>query len=321
MRYSAHGWSAGELGARGFDLPHLDRIYNTTAVRLQRARTRQLLDVRAGDLVLDRGCGAGHLTTDLAVEVSPAGLVVGLDQQASVLTGAAARVAEDGVADNCAFARADACSVPLKDKACHRLAAVQVLEYVADVAGALAEVHRVLAVGGRAVLIDTDWGSCVWHTNDREGRMPSCEPGRAISCTHTSRLSCHGWLSRSASRRWRSMPCRSSRPTSRPTCTASEWQQPPNASSSGGHRDWQMAGARMVRSQTRRGTYFFSLNRFAVVLTRVRREQTHPQCLRKRACSASLRSIPTPGASERATRPSLTGVSSAKPPYGSNTFG
>jgi arsenite methyltransferase len=259
-------WRAG--GARGFDLPHLDRIYNTTTVRLQRARTRQLLDVRAGDLVLDLGCGAGHLTTDLAGEVSPAGLVVGLDQQASMVAGAAARVAEDGVADNCAFARADACSLPLKDKACHRLAAVQVLEYVADVAGALAEVHRVLAVGGRAVLVDTDWRSCVWHTNDRERtdavlraweshflhpHLPAQLPRLAQSVgfetvevhalpiveTHEQTdmysLGMAATIERFVERRAPGL--------------ADGWRED-------------------VRSQTRRGTYFFSLTRFAVVLTR-----------------------------------------------------
>jgi arsenite methyltransferase len=40
-------------------------------------------------------------------------------------------------------------------------------EYVADLPRALAELHRVLRLGGRA-LVDTDWDSLVWHINDRE---------------------------------------------------------------------------------------------------------------------------------------------------------
>jgi ubiquinone/menaquinone biosynthesis C-methylase UbiE len=45
---------------------------------------------------------------------------------------------------------------------------VQVLEHVPDVDGALTELFRVLRVGGRLVVVDTDWRSCVWHTADRD---------------------------------------------------------------------------------------------------------------------------------------------------------
>jgi hypothetical protein len=42
-------------------------------------------------------------------------------------------------------------------------------EYVADLPGALDELHRVLRLGGRAALVlDTDWDSLVWDTKDRE---------------------------------------------------------------------------------------------------------------------------------------------------------
>ena len=44
----------------------------------------------------------------------------------------------------------------------------QVLEYVPDVAGALAEMHRVLRPGGRLLVLDTDWDSLVWHAPDEE---------------------------------------------------------------------------------------------------------------------------------------------------------
>jgi arsenite methyltransferase len=42
----------------------------------------------------------------------------------------------------------------------------QVLEYVADIAGALAEMRRVLRPGGRLLVLDTDWDSLVWHAPD-----------------------------------------------------------------------------------------------------------------------------------------------------------
>ena len=44
----------------------------------------------------------------------------------------------------------------------------QVYEYVADIPRALAELRRVLRTGGRALVLDTDWDSVVWHVADRE---------------------------------------------------------------------------------------------------------------------------------------------------------
>ncbi len=249
---------------RVFDARHLDRIYNTAAMRLQRARTRQLLETRPDDRVLDLGCGAGHLTAELAVDVGD-GWVIGLDQQPGMLAAAAVKA---GVADNCSLVLADATSLPLGDNVCDRLVAVQVLEYVPDVSGALAEAFRVLAVGGRAVLVDTDWRSCVWHTDDRERtdavlraweshfvhpHLPAQLPGLAEA-------------SGFAGAEVHAMP-------------VVETQAQADAYSLGmaatierfvkQHEPGVVDGWREdVRTQALRGTYFFSLTRFAVVLTR-----------------------------------------------------
>jgi arsenite methyltransferase len=58
--------------------------------------------------------------------------------------------------------------LPYQDEEFDSVVSTQVLEYVPDVDAALAEFHRVLRPGGRVGLLDTDWDSIVWHSHDRQ---------------------------------------------------------------------------------------------------------------------------------------------------------
>lgn len=152
------------MSAPSFDAGHLERIYNVPVVRAQRTQIRRLLGASDGELVVDLGCGPGHLAAELVEDVGVRGAVVGLDREPSMLQAARGRAP----ADRLRLVTADVTAVPIPDGAVDRVVAVQVLEYVPDVEQALAEVRRLLKPGGTAVLVDTDWRSAVWHTDDRE---------------------------------------------------------------------------------------------------------------------------------------------------------
>lgn len=62
---------------------------------------------------------------------------------------------------------ADAAQLPYPDESFDAAVSTQVYEYVPNIPAALPELHRVLRLGGRAVILDTDYGSLVIHTNDR----------------------------------------------------------------------------------------------------------------------------------------------------------
>lgn len=141
----------------------LEALYSTRDVLRRRALVRDALAVKAGEDVLDIGCGPGFYVAEVLDAVGPTGSVVGIDASASML--AIARHRCEGY-DNVRFEEADATGLPLEVGTVDAALAVQVLEYVPDVPRALNEMHRVLRPGGRVVIWDVDWTTLSWHSND-----------------------------------------------------------------------------------------------------------------------------------------------------------
>ena len=141
----------------------LEQLYATRDVLRRRELVRAALDARAGDRVLDVGCGPGFYVTELLEVVGRDGLIVGVDGSADMLAVAAKRAEGH---DNVEFREADATSLPVPDASFDRAIAVQVLEYVRDVSAALAELRRALRPGGRVLVWDVDWATVSWQTSD-----------------------------------------------------------------------------------------------------------------------------------------------------------
>jgi len=108
------------------------------------------LGLTAGGSVLDAGCGAGEVCSDLRGIVGPTGRVVGIDASGTMIDTARARTidAEFGVGDVHALAFEDATFDAVRSE--------RVLQHVEDPPRAVREMARVVRPGGRVLLTDPD---------------------------------------------------------------------------------------------------------------------------------------------------------------------
>jgi arsenite methyltransferase len=143
----------------------LEVLYRSPDILRRRALIREALGARAGERILDVGCGPGFYVAELLDGVGPDGRVVGVDPSEAMLAVAAHRC--EG-RPNVAFHRAAATALPVEDGGFDGAVCVQVLEYVEDVPRALTEMRRALRPGGRVVVWDVDWATVSWHSSDAD---------------------------------------------------------------------------------------------------------------------------------------------------------
>jgi arsenite methyltransferase len=141
----------------------LEILYRSRDVLSRRRLVYEALRAQPGYRVLDVGCGPGFYSRELLDQVGPEGAVTGIDQSPQML--AVAKRRSEGFG-NARFQEGDATALPVESDEFDRALSVQVLEYVADVPRALAEMHRALRPGGRVVIWDVDWATVSWHSED-----------------------------------------------------------------------------------------------------------------------------------------------------------
>ena len=145
----------------------VEALYLTPDVVAQRCQVLKALELTEGERVLDIGSGPGFLAYEMAAAVGPTGRVRGIDISEAMLAMARKRCAAQPWTE---FHHADATKLPFPDEGFDAAVSTQVYEYVADIPRALAELYRVTRPGGRVVILDTDYGSLVIHT-ENEDRM------------------------------------------------------------------------------------------------------------------------------------------------------
>jgi len=141
----------------------LDRAYHKRDMIRRRRLVRAALAAASGERILDVGCGPGFYVRELLDEVGETGSIVAVDASPDMLALARQRCEGHG---NVAFREGNATAIPVDDADFDAALCVQVMEYVADAPGALAEIHRALRSGGRALIWDVDWGTAWWHSED-----------------------------------------------------------------------------------------------------------------------------------------------------------
>lgn len=143
----------------------VEAIYSTPDVVAQREVVLQALGLHPGERVLDVGSGPGFLAADMAMAVGDSGQVRGIDISEGMIAISQRRCNNLTHVD---FQIGTATRLPFQDSGFDVAASTQVYEYLGDndVTTALSELHRVLRPGGRALILDTDGDSLVWHSTD-----------------------------------------------------------------------------------------------------------------------------------------------------------
>jgi SAM-dependent methyltransferase len=126
------------------------------------ARIARLAEAGAGQRVLDLGCGNGNGVGALLATVGPEGRVVALDRHAASLARAAGREGPLTTVE------ADiGAPLPFDPQSFDAVVCQNVVECVADRAGLLCEIHRVLKPGGRALVGHHDFDGVLVASEDR----------------------------------------------------------------------------------------------------------------------------------------------------------
>jgi SAM-dependent methyltransferase len=126
----------------------LDAAETTADATALRARSCELLRLGPGATVVDVGCGTGRAVAELGASGARA---IGVDLDPAML--AAGRDRFPGID----LRSADVVALPLADGEAHGYRADKVYHMLPEPAAALAEGRRVLAPGGRIVLVGQDW--------------------------------------------------------------------------------------------------------------------------------------------------------------------
>lgn len=139
------GWQLAEDSADAYERYLVPVIFAAMSERLL-----DLAEVKAGERVLDVGCGTGIVARRAALRVGRPGAVVGLDLNEGMLR--VARRESRAVEPAIEWREGDAAALPFPDAAFDVVACQQALQFFSEPDKALRGMRRVLAPHGRAAI-------------------------------------------------------------------------------------------------------------------------------------------------------------------------
>lgn len=137
----------------------VNRIEHLPHSRESRERSYQLLNGQPGETAVDVGCGTGRAVAELRERGIHA---IGVDISSQMISVAQKRFPDGD------FRIASATSLPFADHSLNLYRSERVYQYLANPEEALHEARRVLAPGGRIVLLDPDADMWAIDADDQE---------------------------------------------------------------------------------------------------------------------------------------------------------
>jgi len=128
---------------------------------------RETLQPRAGDRLLDVGCGGGTAEVRLGQLGISQMRLFGVDLIGRRVAQAVAFARAHNI--RARFAAADACALPFKTGAFDSTFCIAVLQHIRDLAGAVRELARVTKPGGRVLVIEPDNAARYWYSSSADG--------------------------------------------------------------------------------------------------------------------------------------------------------
>ncbi len=124
------------------------------------------LALQAGEHALDIGSGTGSEVMAFANAVGPTGTAIGVEPDPQLLASAERRAKDAG--SRAKFHTGDAYGLPFGADSFDAALCERVFQHLTAPARAATEIARVLRPGGRAVVVDVDWGTAIVHPGDLE---------------------------------------------------------------------------------------------------------------------------------------------------------
>ena len=164
----------------------LDAVSRNEGIMAMKSRTYELLDARAGQRILEVGCGTGDDARQIAKMISPGGSLVAIDKSEALISEARRRSGRRS--DSIDFIVGDTTALDLESATFDACRIERTLIHIPEPAAAMSELVRVLHSGGKLVAYEPDLEAYVIDSS-----YP--ELNRRLLKYWYGRLQC-GWVAR-----------------------------------------------------------------------------------------------------------------------------